>query len=114
LSAFQPSHKEKKQKGKKKDISEEVATGGGDIDNVTSTASAAAASSSDANKGDGETFALRVACASLQSLRSLIEQSLVDNEVLEEVFGLNGLFWGASDITKEQLVNERFNLVKKC
>lgn len=62
------------------------------------------------DRGDGESYAMRITCASLQSLKTLIDQGLINYETLDEVFGSRGLFWCGADVTKELLVSLRLQL----
>jgi len=93
----------KKQQGKKNKGGQEAEQGDVAVDNVPSAgpssmsaggeSSGGAASATPSGGHDEESFNMRVSFSSLQALNSLIERGLVEDEVLEEIFGESGSFW---------------------
>jgi hypothetical protein len=109
-------HKDKKkqQGGKKKGQQQEepaVEVSSSEVAASSTSTNVGETSSSTGEAGhDGESYSMRVSYASLRALTTLIEQGLVEDEALEEIFGENGPFWSGAEYSNDISVINIFDI----
>ncbi|ODM98607.1 E3 ubiquitin-protein ligase listerin [Orchesella cincta] len=92
------------QKDKKKGGNKKKGQGQGDEEQPAAEVEQVKELPSSQTSGDSESYEIRTTFATLQGISNLLQQQLANEELLEFVFGSDGVFWDGAEATKDILI----------